>query len=139
MNAVLLSLKPNFAERILEGHKTAEVRRRFPNLPPTTRVFIYASSPSRAVLGSFILDAVHVGAPSTLWDQFGARLDINREYFDRYLEGTSSGSVLEVGTAVRWEQPIPLAQLRSAVGIEPPQSYRYLNLEQAAHLRDGAR
>lgn len=133
-----MSLKPNFAERILTGHKTAEVRRRFPNLPPATLVFVYASSPTREVVGSFRLDAVHVAPPAELWDQFGDRLDISRAYFDEYLLDRKGASILEVGHVSRWKHAVPLARLRTDVRVEPPQSYRYLSAEQVSTLRAAA-
>lgn len=126
MTAVLLSLKPTFAARLLSGDKTAEVRRRFPILAAGAVVYVYASSPVCAVLGTLEIDGVHAEHPDRLWERFGTRLDITRDYFDAYLDGRTTGVVLELRPLSTWPAPVPLDDLRSHVQVEPPQSFRYL-------------
>ena len=49
---VVLSLKPRFAEAILAGVKTVDVRRTEPKIVVPTRALLYAASPVRALLVS---------------------------------------------------------------------------------------
>ena len=49
---LLLSLRPRFAQAILSGAKTVEVRRRPVNAPPQTPIILYASSPTMAIVGT---------------------------------------------------------------------------------------
>jgi predicted transcriptional regulator len=120
----------------MSGAKTAEVRRRFPALPPNTTVYVYASSPVRAIIGTLRLDAVHVGATTALWQQFGERLDISKAYFDAYLDGRDSAAVVELRPHEGWGRTVSLDELRQHVGLEPPQSFRYLSLAHEALLRE---
>jgi len=139
VSAVLLSIKPRFAVRILSGDKTAEVRRRFPALEPDTVMYLYASTPVRAVVGTLRLEAVHADTPHSLWRRFGPRLDISEEYFTEYLDGRNEAAVVELGVREKWSRPVTLDKLRTVVRVEPPQSFRYLDSAQEGELRKAAR
>ena len=56
---VLMSIRPYWAEKILSGEKTAEIRRTYPaaNEPPFT-VYLYATHPVQAVIGQFTCTGV---------------------------------------------------------------------------------
>lgn len=135
MSAVLLSVKPTFARRLLSGHKTAEVRRRFPAVPPGTDVYVYSSTPERAVVGVFRLSAVHRDSPQTLWERFAEQLDITETYFSEYLEDRAAAVVVELRLKESWPRPVTLDELRAGVGVQPPQSFRYLDAAQERQLR----
>lgn len=139
MTAVLLSVKPTFAMRLLSGHKTAEVRRRFPPLPRGTIVYLYASSPTRALIGVLRIVSVNTASPDVLWSRFGACLDIAEEYFRQYLEEKETATVIEMQVDERWTHPVSLEAMRAGAGVNPPQSYRYLNPEQEQTLRELSR
>jgi predicted transcriptional regulator len=135
VKAVLLSVRPVFARSLLAGTKTAEVRRRFPDLARCTELFVYSSTPDRSVLGSIRLSGIHRTTPSEVWDSYGGEIDIARDELTRYLAGTDDVAVLSVTQPVRWPNAVPLESLRTRIGIEPPQSFRYLTQEQAESLR----
>ena len=48
----LLSVRPRFAEALLNGTKTAEIRRRRANIPDGSLCLLYASAPVRALVGA---------------------------------------------------------------------------------------
>ncbi len=49
---VLLSVKPAYANLLVDGIKTIELRRKFPvDLVPGTKCLIYSSSPTKKVIG----------------------------------------------------------------------------------------
>ena len=54
---LMLSVRPRFARALLAGTKTAEIRRRFPDVPVGTTVVLYSSSPERALLGTMRVSA----------------------------------------------------------------------------------
>jgi predicted transcriptional regulator len=47
----LISIRPGYANAILDGTKTIELRRRVPELVSGTRLWIYATRPTAAVVG----------------------------------------------------------------------------------------
>lgn len=129
---LFISVKPRYARAILEGRKTVEVRRKFPQLPSGTMVVLYSSSPERAVLGTVRLKRTTRVASSAVWAMHADSIDIGKDALSEYLEGADASTLLEVEDPQTWEQPIPLDQLRDLLGVEPPQSFRYLRPEQVA-------
>ena len=84
--ALLLSVRPKFAESILNGSKTAEIRRQRPDVRPGTLVIIYATKPKGAIVGTARVSGMSQGSPDEIWKRHKAQVGISREDFDSYLE-----------------------------------------------------
>jgi predicted transcriptional regulator len=132
--AVLLSVQPEFARTLLAGTKTAEVRRRFPDQPDGTVVYVYSSSPDKQLLGTLRTKAVHRCRPDSVWDRFRDMIGISRSYLQDYLDGAKEAVIIELGSPVKLDRPIHLDELRTHLGVEPPQSFRYLSEHQVARI-----
>lgn len=132
---VLLSVRPRHASAILDGRKTAEVRRQRAHIPKGALAFLYASSPTMALLGIVTVDGVDHGSPTALWLRWGGLTGLVREEFDEYLAGTTTASIMVVRSPLRLREPIPLAALRRRWrGFVAPQSYRFVRPEEATAL-----
>jgi predicted transcriptional regulator len=119
-----LSVKPQFAEAILDGEKTFEFRRMLFKRRDVRKIVLYASSPTRKVVGEFTLDTVLSLDLDALWESTCDGGAIDRTYFDRYFEGLSTGHALKVKRARRYRAPLCL---RRDFGIShPPQSFCYI-------------
>jgi predicted transcriptional regulator len=134
--ALFLSIKPRFARAILEGRKTVEVRRKFPTVTAGTVVVLYSSSPERAILGTVRLKQAIRLHPSKVWRTYADHIDIEEDALAEYLAGADSSTVLEVEDPETWTRPVTLTALRKLLGVEPPQSFRYLAPEQVAVIRE---
>ncbi len=127
--AVLLSVQPHFARPLMLGTKTAEIRRRFPHHLRERLTYIYSSSPERQLIGTIVIRRVVEVESAAAWALFGSRLRITNEALTEYLKGSAVSYVLEVDTPQWFKTAISLETLRSATGISPPQSYRYLDAQ----------
>ncbi len=120
----MLSIKPRFAQAILDGRKKFEFRRAIFRDPGVERVVIYASRPTQRVIGEFSIAAVHSLPPEELWRRTHKHAGIDHSYFEAYFSGRDVGHALEVGSRTRYEEPL---ELEAAYGINrPPQSFCYL-------------
>ena len=81
---VVLPLKPRFADAVLTGAKTVELRRAEPKIVVPTRALIYSTSPVRALVGTCIVSSVETDRLASLWQRFGPRIGINRGEFSDY-------------------------------------------------------
>lgn len=135
MTAILLSVRPRFARALLAGSKTAEVRRRFPDQPASTEIFIYSSSPDRAVIGTVRLDEIDRPRTETVWGLYGGQIEIEEGPLIEYLQDVGSAAILRISMPKRWAREVPLEELRQRIGVEPPQSFRYLDDIKAQALR----
>ena len=125
---IVLSLKPRFAEAILAGTKTVELRRTTPKIEVPTRALLYASTPVRALLGSCIITSVNSVPLSDLWREFGSRADLPYHEFKRYFEGVEVGTALTLDYQRPLPRKVPLRDLRAKRrGFRPPQSFSYVD------------
>lgn len=125
---IVLSLKPRYADAILSGVKTVELRRIEPKISDPTRALIYASTPVKALLGTCIVESVTTDRLAVLWKAYGSRTGLAHAEFRDYFEGLEMGSALALSGARRFGRPIALADLRASRRMErPPQSYSYVD------------
>jgi predicted transcriptional regulator/DNA-binding XRE family transcriptional regulator len=123
---VVLSIRPQYSDKIVEGSKTVELRRRFPmSAPKGTIAYIYSTSPVRAMIGVAEIKSVLKLPIAQIWRQFKKQAFITRMDFDKYFEGVDYGYVLLFGGARPFSQPMPLSLLREKFDFEPPQSFLY--------------
>lgn len=131
---LLISVQPRFANAILEGTKTVELRRKPPRDQPDV-VIIYGSGAAKAVVGVAQLKEVHTSTPNDIWKKFGATAGVTRAEFNEYFEGSETASALELTHPRRSSDDVPLSRLRE-FGLEPPQSWRYVERQIATQLLD---
>ena len=125
---VVLSLKPRFAEAILAGAKTVELRRTEPKIVVPTRALLYAASPVRALLGTCIITSVQSLDLATLWREQGSGAGLPYHEFQEYFEGANVGTALTLAQPRTFNQQIPLQDLRAEPrGFRPPQSFSYVD------------
>lgn len=135
--ALLISVKPRYANAILDGTKTVELRRTRPNLPDGSLVILYSSTPTRAVVGWAHLTGIRTGTPVEIWDNYGVAAAIEEPDYDAYFDGTDQAFALELEDVVTAVQPIPLDVIRS-IGIQPPQSWRYVPADVTTQIQASA-
>lgn len=121
---VILSIKPAFAEKILDGTKRFEFRKCGFTVRGVETVVIYATKPVGKVVGEFSIAEVHKDEPARIWEKTKDYAGINKRFFDEYYEDRNTAYAIAVGTVTKYEEPVELATL--GPDISPPQSYRYL-------------
>lgn len=133
--ALFISVRPRFAEMLLDGTKTSEVRRTAPAVRPGTKVYVYASSPVRALLGEGIVDRVVVGDVDMVWRRHGGATGLTRREYDDYLAGATAAVIILLRRLRRLESAVPLDELRRGRSwFRPPQSFRYLRGSELASM-----
>lgn len=122
---ILLSIKPEYAEKILDGTKRFEFRRRVHAHPEVESVIIYATMPVGRVIGEFSIERIHSAPPSVIWDLTRLHSGITRNFYRRYFSGRKIAHAIEIRDVKRYEEPQPLKNyLPSGVA---PQSYAYVS------------
>jgi predicted transcriptional regulator len=124
---VLMSVRPVYADAILDGTKTVELRRRRPSFGIGTQVLVYSSSPHQELRGTFDVAGLISDDPDSLWKQVGARAGIDRATFDAYFSDCTEAHAIEI------ENPRRIKPAR--LGIRPPQSYLFLRPRESRHRR----
>jgi predicted transcriptional regulator len=134
---ILVSIRPFFATKILEGQKSVELRRRFPiQTGAGSRLLIYSSSPVSAVVGFARINNVLRLPITRIWRDHAAAACISRDEFDAYFSGLQYGFAIFLTGIESAGRRLSADDLHKRFGIVPPQSYRYLTQECAALLKN---
>ncbi len=132
---VVLSLRPRFAEAILAGVKTVELRRTVPKIVIPTRALLYAASPVRALLGTCVITSVRSADLAALWHEHGPRSELSFHEFQQYFKGVNTGTALTLSEPQALSRPIPLQDLRAKPrNFRPPQSFAYVDTKTGNQL-----
>ena len=124
---LLLSIRPQYAEKIFDGTKTVELRRVRPRVKEGDTVLVYASSPVKALVGAFVVSRVVEKAPQELWRIVRSRAGIEQEEFEAYYDGARTGFGIFFKEVCEYSAPIELQSIRQRwPDFWPPQGYRYL-------------
>lgn len=123
--AVLLSVKPRFADQIMAGTKRVEFRRAWAK-QPVGLLLIYSSSPTQRLVGMVNVDGTITGTPTKVWTAcVGRGPGLARKELLRYFEGKSEAHGILLGDVTR--PPQPIAPKSVFKGFRAPQSFRYLS------------
>lgn len=120
---VLLSIKPEFAQKIFEGTKRYEYRRVIFKDLQIKRIVVYASAPISKLIGEFEIEEVLSDEPDSLWEDTKEHSGISKSYFYEYFEGKNIGFAIKVKKTKRYRKPKCLLE---TYGVKPPQSFQYL-------------
>jgi len=134
-HALLISIRPRFVELIFEGAKTVELRRVKPRLQAGDLVVVYASGSTMAIVGAFEVTGVTEATPKHIWRKHNGGSGLEKDEFDQYFDGKTTGYAIQIGR--RWKLPCPISlqtlrQLHG--GFRPPQSYHYWKLDELLSL-----
>ncbi|WP_272683275.1 ASCH domain-containing protein [Providencia sp. PROV156] len=125
---VLLSIKPEFVSKILEGTKKYEFRKGMFKNSSVTSVVIYSTLPVGQIVGEFSIEHVLEDTPPSIWKITEEYSGISKSFFDEYFQEKSKAFAIQIGNVHEYDEPISLAELSEKLGkkITAPQSYCYL-------------
>jgi len=131
----IISIHPTYADAILAGTKTIELRRRTPELRSGTRLWIYATRPTGAVVGYVTVQEVAKAHPTTIWKKHRAGTGVDHASFKAYFNGAKEAVAILL-EAARRVGPITIDQLREIRdSFHPPQVLTHLTVAEAKALR----
>ncbi len=121
---VLLSIKPEFATKIFEGLKKYEYRRVIFKNKNVNKVIVYASSPSKLIIGEFEIEEIIHDELPVLWAKTRSHAGISERIFSEYFADKSKGYAIKVKAPRIYDKP---KTLKSLMVSSPPQSFAYLS------------
>lgn len=125
---LLLSIKPDYVEKIFDGEKRVELRRTRPKVQRGDLIIVYATSPRKEIVGVLEVEKIEQKPLFELWEEVKEIAGISQEEFYSYYKGLTVGCGIFLNEHKYFNQPIKLDSLRKEWrGFNPPQSFRYLN------------
>ena len=123
---ILLSIKPIYAEKIFNGEKKYEFRKRLPN-KNIDKVYLYVSSPVKKIIGFFETDKILIKNVLELWNETKNVAGIDYQTYSNYFKNYEVGMALHIKKYTLFSEPIdPYKKFKE---FNPPQSFSYFDLE----------
>ncbi len=121
---VLLSIRPKYIEEMVKGNKRYEFRKSIFK-KNVDKVWIYATSPTKKIVGTFVIGEILKDTPDNLWNKFNGLSGMTEQDFFDYYSGIKEGVALELTYLKLFKAPIdPKLIIRD---FTPPQSFYYLD------------
>jgi predicted transcriptional regulator len=119
---VVLSIKPEFANKIFDGTKKFEFRKAIFKNEKIKTVIVYSSSPVQQVIGEFEIERIINHDIDTLWGLTHQESGITEDYFYKYFADRLQGFAIEIKKVRKYKKP---KCLRADFNLFPPQSFAY--------------
>lgn len=135
-----MSIRSPHIERILDGTKTVELRRRALRLEPGTIVLLYAAAARRELVGAFDVGDVDSASPERVWRRHRTSTGLTKAEFSRYFDEAPIAYAVTATCVRALAEPIPLDELRRRwPAFTAPQTHRRVPTDELAHLLNGER
>lgn len=122
---VLLSIKPEYAQKIFSGEKKYEYRKRLFKRVGIKTVVVYVTKPVGKVIGEFEIDSVIEGNPNSIWQQTKLYAGINENAYIDYFSEREIGFAIVIKKTKIYKKPLELIELNPKIKYAP-QSFMYL-------------
>ena len=120
----LLSIKPQFAEKIFSGEKKFEYRKVVFAQKNVKTIVVYATMPVGKIIGEFSFDEILELTPSELWAKTKDFSGVEKQFYDKYFEGRTKAFAIKIKKVTLYETPIN--PYDSKEKFTPPQSFSYI-------------
>ena len=119
---LIISIKPQFVEKILSGEKKYEFRRRI-YTKEVEKIYIYQTLPDAGIIAYFTPGEIIKDTPQNLWDNFKDVSGTTEEHFLSYLHDKDKAYAIEITNLKIFDEPV------IPEGIKAPQSYKYIDYD----------
>lgn len=122
---VLLSIKPEYVEKIFAGEKNYEYRKAIFKRTDVDKVVVYSSSPVKRIVGEFTIETILRDTPNNIWKRTSNVSGVNKGFFFEYFGERDTAYAIKISKPVLYDEPIdPRLENKNFVA---PQSFMYLD------------
>lgn len=130
----LISIHPEYAEKIVSGEKRYEFRRGWTQRAVEFLV-IYATAPVKRLVAITEIEQVHKGNVSRLWELAQEGGGVTQQALYAYMEGKDEGVAIEIKTTtILGSGLVPTSVLGKK--FRAPQSFRYLDRDEITAINN---
>ena len=120
---VLLSIKPEYVAKIVNGEKKYEFRKRIFKRRDVEQIFVYSTSPVSKIVGTITIKRLLEGSTDEIWEKCSLYSGMTKEEYYCYFEGKEKAFAIEIGNVEIFTEPVDPYTLDNFV---PPQSFCYV-------------
>jgi predicted transcriptional regulator len=123
---VLLSIKPEFVEKIFSNEKKYEYRKSIFK-QKVNKVIIYATRPEGKIVGEFSIDSILHDDPDSIWNLTNNYSGITHSFFREYFDHRNEAFAIKIGEVKKYIVPIDPKSFDFP--FTAPQSFLYVDDE----------
>ena len=121
---ILMSIKPQYVEKILSGNKKYEYRKNRAKRNDIDKMIIYSTAPVMKVVAEVDIEEIIESTPDILWKKTKLESGITEEFFYKYYKNKTTAVVYKLGNIKIYDKPKSL----NDIGVKyVPQSFIYLD------------
>ncbi|WP_067841485.1 ASCH domain-containing protein [Amphibacillus sediminis] len=122
MKKILLSIHPEYVEKIISGEKRYEFRKVKARLRPDI-IIIYSTSPVSQIIGEAEVEDVLVGTPEKVWKITSMHSGVDPTFFSEYYHNKKEAVAYQLKNVTVYTEPKELKDYGLNVA---PQSFAYI-------------
>lgn len=122
MSTILLSIKPEYVEKIFNGTKRYEFRKHLAQ-NDVSKIVVYSTFPEMKVIGEVQVKRTLKMAKTPLWEFTKKEAGISRDKYRRYFKNSNVACAYVLGKTKKYDQPRTLKDYGLS---QAPQSFVYL-------------
>lgn len=120
---VLLSIKPEYVEKIFNGEKKYEYRKAIFTKRDIESIVIYATKPIGRIVGEFKIAQILQGCPATIWGQTSEHAGVKQSFYDEYFKNRKQAFAIQISDLIPYEEPFDPKEIDEQ--FVAPQSFKY--------------
>ena len=125
MSTILMSIKPEYVDKLFSKEKKYEYRKRKCK-NKIDKIIVYSSSPVKKVVGELIVKQVLYDKKNIIWNKTNMYGGISKDKFYKYYENSNYAVAYEIEKVILYDKSKSLKDY----GINnAPQSYVYINIK----------
>ncbi|MFX1706907.1 ASCH domain-containing protein [Chitinophaga sp. CC14] len=122
---VLLSIKPEYVEKIFNGEKKFEYRKAIFANKTIKSIVVYSTMPVGRIVGEFTIEEILLDSPELIWAETKMYSGVKKSFFNEYFNGKTLAYAIKICNPKLYKTPIdPKMKYKSFVA---PQSFKYLS------------
>lgn len=121
---VLLSINPEYVEKIFSGVKKYEYRRSIFKNKNVKTIVIYCTYPVKKIVGEFSIEKIVKDYPEKLWNLDPDNTGIEKSKFTKYFDKKDEGYAIKIGEVKKYSTPKELTEFCVK---KAPQSFQYID------------
>lgn len=135
MKTILLSIFKEYAEKIIDGEKRFEFRKRIPQKKISHIVF-HTTSPDSKIVCIAEVNNIIADSPQKLWDKTAPFSGVKREFFFSYFKNSEIAYAYEIKNVYKIKRSLTLQDPQ--IRLTAPQSFKYLSENVITYIKKAA-
>lgn len=123
MSTILLSIKPEYVDRIFNGTKKYEFRKHLAQ-KDVSKIIIYSTFPVMKIVGEVKVKDTLAMSKTSLWEKTKNEAGISRTNYRKYFDNCKKAYAYVLGETTVYDIPKTLEEFGLS---QAPQSFIYLN------------